>query len=74
MTYFKIALTFLQIAHGIMQWLDKQGVIKDEQRREYLRQLQLSADAAAFKKETDEKASKLDDKQVDDALSGDFRP
>jgi len=73
-TYFKLALIGLQIIHSIIGYLEKQGIIKDEQRRELLRQLQLSADALAFKNKTKEDVSKLDEKQVDDALSGDFRP
>lgn len=74
MTYFKLALIGLQIIQGIMRYLEKHGIIKDEQRREFARQLQLAADAAGIKEKHKAAVSKLDEKQVDDALSGDFRP
>ena len=74
MTYFKIALILLQIVQSIMRSLEKQGIIKDEQRNELARQLQLAATAAGIKQKNKAEAAKLDEKQVDDALSGDFRP
>ena len=74
MTYFKIALVLLNIVQGIMRWAEKQGIIKDEQRKELARQLQLAADAANVKAKFKAEAAKLDEKQIDDALSGDFRP
>jgi hypothetical protein len=73
-TYFKIALILLQIVQGIMRWAEKQGIIKDEQRNELARQLQLAAAAAGIKEKHKAEVAKLDEKQVDDALSGDFRP
>lgn len=74
MTYFKIALVLLNIVQGIMRWAEKQGIIKDEQRKELARQLQLAADAAGVKAKFKAEAAKLDEKQIDGALSGDFRP
>lgn len=73
MTYFKLALILLQIIQSIMRSLEKQGIIKDEQRNELARQLQLAATAAGIKEKHKAAASKLNEKQVDDALSGDFR-
>lgn len=74
MVYFKIILMVLSIVKDALTYLEKQGIIKDEQRNELARQLQLAAAAAGIKEKHKAEAAKLDEKQVDDALSGDFRP
>lgn len=73
MSTFKIVLIGIQLLQKFIAYMEKQGIIKDEQRRELLRQLQLAADALAFRNKTKEDVIKLDDKQIDNALSGDFR-
>lgn len=73
MSTFKIILIGLQLLQKLIGYMEKQGIIRDEQRRELMRQLQLSADAVKLKDKNILIAGKLDEKQTDNALAGDFR-
>ncbi len=73
MEYFKLGLIVLQLLTSFFKWMEKQGIIKDEQKRELLRQLQLAAVAAGIKEKHKAEAAKLDETQVDIALGPDFR-
>jgi len=73
MTTFKFILLVLTILQKAITFAEKQGIIRDEQRRELLRQLQLATDAVQLRKKIDEQVGKMDDKAVDDALADDFR-
>lgn len=73
MTTFKFILICVQLLRKAVAYMEKQGIIRDEQRRELLRQLQLTAGAVKIKEKNIAEVSKLDEKQVDNALAGDFR-
>ena len=73
MSYFKIALIVLQLGQKLIAYMEKQGIIKDEQRRELLRQMQLAADAVVVKERNVADAIAKKGKDLDDALAGDFR-
>jgi hypothetical protein len=74
LTYIKIVLLLLQLARSILSWLEREKAIKEGERREVARQLAAVAAAAQIAAETRDEISRLTDAQVDDALSGDFRP
>ncbi len=73
MTTFKIVLIVLQLVQKAMSYLEKQGIIKDEQKREYLRQLQLAAVAGGVKEKHKAAAGKLNEQEIDIAIGDDFR-
>lgn len=73
MTTFKFIMILVSLLQKAIAYAEKQGIIRDEQRRELLRQLQIAADAVALRKKIDEDVGKMDDKAVDDALADDFR-
>lgn len=73
MTTFKIILIVLQLVQKAVGYLQKQGIIKDEQKRELLRQLQLAAVAGGIKEKHKAAAEKLNEQEIDIAIGGDFR-
>lgn len=73
MTTFKIVLIVLQLVQSAMRYLEKQGIINDEQKREYLRQLQLAAVAGGIKEKHKAAAEKLNEQEIDIAIGDDFR-
>lgn len=73
MTTFKIILVVLKLIQKAIGYLEKQGIIKDEQKRELLRQLQLAAVAAGIKEKHKAAAEKLNEQEIDIAIGTDFR-
>jgi hypothetical protein len=73
-TYFKVALTLLQITRSIIAWLERQSAIKEGERRILAEELAAVAAAARISAEVRANVEKMTDAQVDDALAGDFRP
>jgi hypothetical protein len=73
-TYFKVALTLLQITKSIITWLERQSAINEGERRILAQELAAVAAAAQISAEVRADVEKMTDAQVDDALAGDFRP
>jgi hypothetical protein len=74
MSGIKIVLILLQLARSILSWLERERAIAEGERREVAKQLAAIAASAQIARETADEISRLTDAQVDDALSGDFRP
>ena len=74
MTWIKAALLLMQIVKSILDYLQRNAAIKEGERREVAKQLAAIAASAQIAKETSEEIARMTDAQVDDALSGDFRP
>ena len=73
MTAFRFVMLVLQIVSRTITYMEKQGILKDEQRRELLRQLQLSADAVIIKEKNIAAAAATKGEALDTALTNDFR-
>jgi hypothetical protein len=74
MSGIKIVLILLQLTRSILSWLERERAIAEGERREVAKQLAAIAASAQIARETADEISRLTDAQVDDALSGDFRP
>lgn len=72
-SFFKFALIVAKILQATIRYMEKQGIIKDEQRRELLRQMQVAADGIVMRDKIELEVKKLNDKEIDNALAGDFR-
>jgi hypothetical protein len=74
LTWIKVVLILLQLARSILSWLERERAIKEGERREVAKQLAAIAASAQIANETRDEIARMTDAQVDDALSGDFRP
>lgn len=72
-SFFKFALICAKLLQTTIRYMEKQGIIRDEQRRELLRQMQVAADGIVMRDKIELEVKKLNDKEIDDALAGDFR-
>lgn len=73
-TYFKIALTLLQITRSIISYLERQSAISEGQQMILALELQKTLAAAKVAKEVQTKVDGMSDDEVDAALNGDYRP
>lgn len=74
MAWVKAVLVLLQIVKSIMDYLGRNALIQEGERRQIAQELAAVVAAGQISKEVRDEISKLTDSQVDDRLGPDFRP
>ena len=74
MNYVKIVLLGIQILSAVIRYLDEKRLLNEGAKLEIERELARVAKIVARAEKIHTKVDKMTDAQVDDALSGDFRP
>jgi hypothetical protein len=69
----KLAVLTLQIVAAIIQYLERQRLITEGERRQLAREMANTARLTGIAKEVREEIGKLTHAEVDDALRDDFR-
>lgn len=70
---FRLVVALLQLASGLLRYLERQRLIQEGERRQIARELARTAQAAALAYSIKKDISELTDEEVDAALRRDFR-
>lgn len=69
----RLAIAFLQLASGLLRYLERHRLIKEGERRQISRELARAAQAAALAHSIKKDIAELTDEEVDAALRRDYR-